>query len=66
MRTREEIREERKKYEADVFYEVWRDGGNPDNINCDMVDDAYYDGKYPEEIANKIIQRQHEKYKRSY
>lgn len=44
MRTREEIREERRKYKNDVTYEVWRNGGNMDRVNDDRVDRHYYYG----------------------
>ena len=42
MRTREEIREERREYEADVAYEVWRNGGDMDRINVDRIEDHFY------------------------
>lgn len=29
-----------RKYDSDVFYEVWRSGGNPDLIDPDRVDDS--------------------------
>ena len=31
--------DERQKYEADVAFEVWMRGGNPDNIDPDRVED---------------------------
>lgn len=37
-------REEQREYENDVFYEVWRSGGNPDRINYDRVEDHFYNG----------------------
>lgn len=44
MRSREEEREDRRRYENDVFYEVWRSGRNPDAINYDRVDEHHYNG----------------------
>jgi hypothetical protein len=35
----------------DVCYEVWRSGGNPDQIDRDRVDDYLYDGASPEDVA---------------
>lgn len=45
MRTPEEQREERRQYERDVEYEVWRAGGNMDHVNRGRVEDAYYNGQ---------------------
>ena len=42
MRTREEMREERREYESDVAYEVWRNGGDMDRINIDRIEDHFY------------------------
>lgn len=36
--------DERLEYEADVAYEVWRSGGNPDLVDRDRCEDAYYRG----------------------
>ena len=58
MRTREEQREERREYEADVFYEVWRSGGNPDRINNDRVEDAYYNGCSYESATRRELNAQ--------
>lgn len=30
-----------EKYEADYLYEVWRHGGNPDNVNLDEISESY-------------------------
>lgn len=35
----ERIREEEGRFEADVEYEVWRSGGNPDMVDRDRVQD---------------------------
>lgn len=62
MRSREEIRQERREFEADVRYEVWRSGGNPDTINEDRVEEAYYGGSYPEESAQRELRAQRPKH----
>ena len=58
MRTREEQREERRKYEGDVAYEVWRSGGNPDRINDDRVENNFYDGHDYEYAARRELSTQ--------
>lgn len=58
MKSREEQREERRRYEADVSYEVWRNGGNPDRINYERVEDAYYNDVPSESTARREIERQ--------
>lgn len=42
---REQRREEQRRYEADVAYEVWRSGGNTDRIDPDRVNQRYWDGQ---------------------
>ena len=44
MRTREERREEERRYEGDVVYDVWRNGGNPDRVNLDRVQEHFDSG----------------------
>lgn len=61
MRTREEIREKQRRYDSDVYYEVWRSGGNSDRINEDRVRDAYYNGLEAESAAAMEIKRQCQK-----
>jgi hypothetical protein len=51
----ESRREEKRKYENDVFYDVWRSGGNPDRINYDRVSDGYYDGRDSESMARSEL-----------
>ena len=43
---------EREEYRGDVFYEVWRSGGNPDRIDDDRVNDRFYDGYQADECAH--------------
>lgn len=40
----ERIREERRAYEADVTYGVWRRGGDVDRIDHDRVSECYFRG----------------------
>jgi len=58
MKSYEERREERREYEADVAYEVWRHGGNPDNVDIDRIEDNYYQGIDTDHAANIELNRQ--------
>jgi len=55
-------REERREYERDVFYDVWRSGRDTDRIDDARVADHYYRGDSAESAAaHEIrIQRQAE------
>jgi len=55
---RQERREEERRYEADVYYDVWRSGGNPDAVNPDRVADAFHEGTYHEDAAAREIRKQ--------
>ena len=44
-------REEYRKYQGDVEYEVWRNGGNPDAVDRDRLHDRFYDGCSVEQAA---------------
>jgi len=57
-RTEEDRREERREYEADVFYAVWRSGGNPDAIDYDHTDNAYYNGIPADDCAHAELRAQ--------
>jgi len=51
-------REARRKYEGDVFYDVWRSGrGDPDAIDWDRVDDMRHDGVDADEAAASEVAR---------
>lgn len=50
-------REERRRYENEVWYEVWRAGGNPDRINDDRVDDYYWEGRSSDAAARAELDR---------
>ena len=44
-------RDERRKFEGDVFYEAWRRGLDPDRAT-QCADDCYYDGRSPESCVD--------------
>jgi hypothetical protein len=45
-------------YRGDVFYDVWRSGGNPDAVDYDRVRDSYYDGLDSEDAARRELHAQ--------
>ena len=49
---------ERRDYEADVQCAVWRSGGNPDRVDPERVEDAWYDGRSSDAAARAELQRQ--------
>lgn len=49
---------DRREYEADVAYEVWRRGGNPDSIDQDAVDEEFYRESPVDESAEAELRRQ--------
>jgi len=51
-------REEERCYENDVFYDVWRSGGNPDAVDYDRARDAYYDGMRAEDHAAALMREE--------
>ena len=51
-------REEERRYESDVAYEVWRNGGNPDRIDPDRVQDSRYMGMDVDSAAHRELRRQ--------
>jgi hypothetical protein len=59
QREREAEDERRREYEADVAYEVWRAGGNPDLVDYERTDDCYWSGAEPDACAAKELSRQH-------
>lgn len=56
----DEWRERQDRYQGDVVYEVWRRGGNPDNVDYDRVRDHYYDGYSVEASARKMMPKRRE------
>lgn len=55
---RERQRDEERRYENDVFYDVWRSGGNPDRIDHDRVSDSRFDGLSSEDAARRELKSQ--------
>jgi hypothetical protein len=53
-----EVSREYNEYLGDVWYEVWRRGGNPDIVDDDRVIDRYYDGYDSDESAALEIRSQ--------
>lgn len=58
MRSRDEQRKEQRRYEDDVSYDVWRNGGNPDWVDYERVIDGYYGGRQAEDVAREELRRQ--------
>ena len=62
MRSRDERRDERRdeqqRYNGDVWYEVWRGGGNPDSVSYDRLHDYRSDGLSPDDAATRELRRQ--------
>ena len=48
---REQRREEERQYRADVTYDVWRSGRNPDRVDYERVQDHFYRGDGADEAA---------------
>ena len=55
---REQKREERRRYEADVFYDVWAGGRDPDRIDMDRVGEHFWNGYSASEAADREIRAQ--------
>ncbi len=47
----QEYEENRRKFEGDVQYEMWRRGGNPDHISEGRMLDAFENDREPEAFA---------------
>jgi len=45
-------------YHGDVFYDVWRGGGNPDAVDYDRTTRDYYNGFSSGESASNELHRQ--------
>lgn len=58
MFDREEDRERKLQFHNDVFYEVWRSGGNTDRINYDAVEDNYYGHRDVDIAAREELRKQ--------
>jgi hypothetical protein len=59
-RSWEERREEQRKFEADVFYDAWRRGLDPDRaVGC--ARDCHDDGRTPEECVDGFAARERQR-----
>lgn len=58
---REREREERREYEGDAMYQVWRQGGNVDRIDYERVDDHRRSGESADAAARAEMNRQRPK-----
>ena len=52
---------EKDRFDGDVFYEVWRRGGNPDRVNCDDFRELQECGYTAEDVAAAEIERQQQR-----
>ena len=50
--------DDRRRYEGDIIYDVWRNGGNPDAIGDDRMDDAFYDRVPVDDFVKSELRRQ--------
>ena len=51
-------RDEERKYQGDVAYDVWRSNGNPYLVDLDRVHDRFWDGYSADETAASELRRQ--------
>lgn len=58
MRTREERREEERRYAGDVVYDVWRNGGNPDRVDLDRVQGHFDNGHESDHATRDELRHQ--------
>lgn len=58
---RTQRREEERKYQGDVWYEVWRSGGDPDRLSPDRIQDDFYRGLDYIQAASNEMKRQQPK-----
>ena len=49
---------DRREYEGDVTYDVWRAGGNPDAVDFDRVDDHWREGDDVDVATGDEMRRQ--------
>lgn len=50
-----------RSFDADVFYEVWRRGGDPDSFNADDSRELQECGYTAEEVAEQEMERQRQR-----
>jgi hypothetical protein len=51
-------REDRRRYEGDLVYEVWRSGGDLNAVHPDDVDDYYWNDVPATDAAHAEVERQ--------
>lgn len=65
MSNYEDRRKEEREYYADVYYDVWRAGGNPDRLEDDRVSNHHDNGLFHDEAARAEMRRwQHQREER--
>lgn len=52
--------DERRNYEADVFYAAWRRGLDPDRAT-ECADDCYWNGRTPTECVDGFARKERDK-----
>ena len=57
LHTREEQREDERRYQGDVEYAVWRSGGNSDAVDRDRVQEDYHAGLSADQSAQRFLRR---------
>jgi hypothetical protein len=57
----EQRREEERRYQSDVAYDVWRSGGNMDRVDRDRVSDAFHSGVDQFSAADREVRAQRPK-----
>lgn len=55
---RQARREEERRYQADVAYEVWRSGGDMDRVDRERVQESFWSGDSKESAASAELHRQ--------
>ena len=50
--------DKRNAFRGDVWFEVWRSGGDPDAVDDDRIDDCYDSGACAVECASAELRKQ--------
>lgn len=58
---REQRREEERQYQADVAYQVWRNGGDMDRVDRERVNEHYWQGDDCDRAASHELRSQRPK-----
>ncbi len=54
-------RDRAQHFRADVAYQVWRSGGNPDAVNGDRLFNDFYEGRSVDDCVRAEMRRQHDR-----